>query len=199
MAGETIDEAAWKAVTDRAQQSTVKVSNRGCTFTASGSGFILTSNTVVTNRHVVEGARSLSAETTTGQVVDVESWRVSTSHDLAIMTLAAPISAAALPVASEPIEAGGLVAVIGYPLGGPLTVGRGRVITFRGASDSGAVMEASTDVLPGNSGGPLLNLQGEVVAVVFGLDLRVGSALAIPIAELPQALNEQSSRPGSRC
>jgi len=199
LAGETIDESAWEAVTSQAQESTVKVSNQGCTFTASGSGFILTGNTIVTNRHVVRGARSLSVETTAGEVVDVDSWRVSTSRDLAIMTLTAPVATAALPVASEPIEPGGLVAVIGYPLGGPLTVGRGRVIKFRGTDEDGPVMEASTDVLPGNSGGPLLNIQGEVVAVVFGLDLRAGSALAIPVTELPEALNEQSTRPGSPC
>jgi S1-C subfamily serine protease len=90
---------------------------------------------------------------------------------------------------------------MGYPLGGPLTVGRGRVLKM--TPDPGgsgpAEIEASVDILPGNSGGPLVDTRGQVVGIVRAIDLADGSALAIPDAQIKVLLSGNSTQSGRPC
>jgi S1-C subfamily serine protease len=179
----------------------VLVHNQGCGFEATGSAFAVASDELVTNEHVVEGARALSIVTATGHRVAVQSWVVSKSDDLALLRLSKPLFDHPVDIAVDPTVPGNLVVVIGYPLGGPLTVGRGRVLDVTpDPSGSGSeTIQASVDILPGNSGGPLLDIHGQVVGVVRAIDLNNGSAQAIPSAQVSDLIAGKSTRPGQPC
>jgi S1-C subfamily serine protease len=76
------------------------------------------------------------------------------------------------------------VTVAGYPLGGKLTLRQGTVIDYVDGSRLGVpgrVMRLSARVQPGNSGGPVLNERGKIVAVVYAIELATSYGLAIPV------------------
>ena len=131
----------------------------------SGSGFFLSADTIITNEHVVAGHSSVAVRTHDG----VErSGRVvirQPSVDLATVKLSQPLPQQALPVGRlTDVRVGQEVLAIGSPLGIENTVTRGIVSGIRRV---GTVTLLQTDaaVNPGNSGGPLLNRQGEVVGI----------------------------------
>lgn len=201
LAGQTIDAGAWDRAVEQVRSDTVLVRNLGCGFEATGSAFATGPNELVTNRHVVEGARQLSIETASGHRVDVQSWRVSQTDDLALLRLSEPLFDHPVALAADPTVPGNLIVVMGYPLGGAFTVGRGRVLDVMpdpGGSGQ-AVIEASADILPGNSGGPLVDTHGQLVGVVRAIDLENGSALAIPAARVTELLSGRSTRSGRPC
>src|ERR687896_18739 len=76
------------------------------------------------------------------------------------------------------------VTVVGYPRGGPLTLSEGTVIDrvdggYLGIE--GTVARLTANVVPGNSGGPVLDGKGRVVAIVYAIETATGFGLAIPI------------------
>ena len=201
LAGQTIDARAWDRAVEQVRGNVVLVHNQGCDFDATGSAFATSPDELVTNRHVVEGAHHLSIQTSSGRRVDVQSWTVSESDDLAVLRLSKPLFDHPVALAKDPTVPGNLIVVMGYPLGGPFTVGRGRVLNLiPGAGQSGqAVIEASADILPGNSGGPLVDTHGQLVGVVRAIDLENGSAIAIPAARVSNLLSGKSTRIGRPC
>jgi S1-C subfamily serine protease len=201
LAGQTIDAGAWDRAVDQVRSDTVLVHNLGCDLEATGSAVAISPDELVTNRHVVEGARQLSIETASGRRVAVQSWQVSETDDLALLRLPDQLFHHPVTLAAEPTIPGNLIVVMGYPLGGPLTVGRGRVLKMTpdpGGSGQ-AEIEASVDILPGNSGGPLVDTHGQVVGVIRAIDLESGSALAIPAARVKDLLSGKSTQSGRPC
>lgn len=201
MAGGSISERAWKDVIDRTLDSVLLVNNTGCEFTATGSGFVLAARTVLTNRHVVEGARSLSLKTRDGRRIAVTSWQYSRKDDLAVIHTAADLPAP-LPVQPRSPTPGDLVVAIGYPLSGPQKATRGRVLGFDNqpeGSTSARVIRTTSSVLPGNSGGPLVNTDGEATGVVFAIDLDKGDTFALPMGRVQQAVTSHALREGHPC
>jgi S1-C subfamily serine protease len=201
LAGQTISGTAWEKAVEQVKSATVLVSNQGCGFQATGSAVAMTSDELVTNEHVVEGARSMSIVTASGHRVAVRNWVVSKSDDLALLWVSKPVFDHPVKVASSATVPGNLVVAMGYPLGGPFTIGRGRVLDVTpDPLDSGPKMiEASVDILPGNSGGPLLDTTGQLVGIVRAINLETGSALAIPSARVVNLMAGKSSRPGQPC
>lgn len=107
--------------------------------------------------------------------------------DLASAPLDAPPGAVALVPTADPVVAGELVLVAGHPLGGALTVRRGRVVTVAEGSTFGQraqVVVIEADVEPGFSGGPVVDADGAVVAVMFAVEDRTGVGLAHPVGAL---------------
>lgn len=94
---------------------------------------------------------------------------------------------------------GDLLVVMGFPLGGPFTTGRGRVVDLRRDGHGGKVIEASVDVLPGTSGGPLLDTKGRLVGIVRAIDLENGSALGIPKDAVEKLLRGEGTFAGQPC
>ncbi|MCY3741886.1 MAG: trypsin-like peptidase domain-containing protein [Candidatus Poribacteria bacterium] len=127
-----------------------------------GSGFFVGKNLIATNIHVVAGATSISAElvgTETKFVVE-GSTAFDPKNDLVILKIAG--EGIPLPIGdSDLLQHGDAVQVIGYPRG-KYKVTEGPIHSIRD-SDKWIRMKCKTD--GGNSGAPVLNGNGEVIAV----------------------------------
>ena len=170
--------------------STVKVEGFGCGVLQEGSGFVAAPGLVVTNAHVVAGIRRPLVQVgTTLQPVQVLSY--DPSFDLAVLRVPG-LTAPVLHLDPSTVPQGTQGAVLGYPEGGPFTAdgagvmalfqAEGRDIYGHGLTVRN-VYEIDAEVRPGNSGGPLVLPDGEVVGVVFSrstVDPSIGYALTSP-------------------
>ncbi len=164
-----------------AQKSVVQVRSGG---RGVGAGVIWAPDgLVLTNHHVVGGGRrTVGVALHDGRRFDAELVKGSGSLDLALLRLAGDaLELPAVPVGdSDALRVGELVYAIGHPWGrvGAVSAGIvGGVGELRGPG-RGAYVRSDVTLAPGNSGGPLLNARGEVVAInamIFGR-----MALSIP-------------------
>ncbi|SOD03552.1 pre-peptidase C-terminal domain-containing protein [bacterium JGI 053] len=150
-----------------------------------GSGFFLPDGRIATNRHVVEGATRLTAKAindrTLGNAEYAEA--VGRTVDLAILPrIGAP--PATLTLATRLPEAGESVVVIGAPEGLSNTVSTGIVSAIRSIQGR-TLVQISAPISHGSSGGPVLNMRGEVIGVSVSV-LSEGQNLnfAVPATEL---------------
>ncbi|WP_194291374.1 MarP family serine protease [Cumulibacter manganitolerans] len=146
-----------------------------CSRIIDGSGFVYAPGRVVTNAHVVAGTSSLQVEASSG-THDATVVYVDEHLDLAVLDVPG-LSETPLPLEPVGREPGEDVVVAGHPRGGPLELTAARVRatgpvtgpTFRGdALTTRDVLMLRGRVVPGNSGGPVVDLDGKVVGVVFG-------------------------------
>jgi serine protease Do len=139
-----------------------------------GSGVIIDERGyIVTNNHVVEGAKSISISIPDGRSFDATLIGTDPLTDLAVIK----IEGNNLPVAefgkSSELEVGDWVVAIGNALalkGGPtVTVGvisaLGRTIEEASGVSLYDIIQTDAAINPGNSGGPLINLQGEIIGI----------------------------------
>jgi S1-C subfamily serine protease len=177
-----------KAAADRAEASTVKVVGQACGAIQEGSGFVAADHYVITNAHVVAGMAAPKVQIQNGTTEDATTVVFDPRVDVAVLRVEAP-PGPSLRLRDGDVDRGATGAVLGYPGGGSLTfraaavrrnldaVGRdiyGRSIVRR------HVYELQTKVLPGNSGGPFVLLNGSVAGVVFAAsttDSGIGYAL----------------------
>ena len=137
-----------------------------------GSGFIFSSDGYLfTNSHVVNGAKKMRATLYDGNSYAVNLIGEDPSNDLAILQISAGDYTAAILGDSSKLQIGQLVIAIGNPLGFQHTATAG-IISALGRTmrtESGNLMDSliQTDAAlnPGNSGGPLINADGEVIGV----------------------------------
>lgn len=199
LAGQTLTAAQWARTVNSVRPVTFKVLNHGCEFEASGSAVAVAPDELVTNRHVVDGARSLAVQTSAGKETPVASWDISQRDDLALLHLAAPVGHTPVRLGLDPTP-GDLVAALGYPLGGPLASGQGRVVEVGEDPEAHTpIIKASMDVLPGNSGGPLVDTTGSLVGLVRAIDLGEGWTLAVPVDRVRDLLAGEHVLPGVPC
>jgi putative serine protease PepD len=141
---------------------------------AQGSGFVFDkSGHVVTNAHVVDGASSVEVRFANGKTYDATVVGADPSTDLAVIDVDAPSSALEpLTLAdSSALEVGQEVVAIGSPFGLENTVTSGIVSALdrsmeapNGYTINGAI-QTDAAINHGNSGGPLLDLEGRVIGV----------------------------------
>lgn len=143
--------------------------------TSTGSGFVVDKDgTVVTNYHVIEGSESATVvfpDDTMANVAGILA--LNPKMDIAVIKIDYPSSKLhpAKLATSDPRQ-GEVVVAIGAPLGLSFTSTKGDVSSMRKASElqqygadvEGSWVQTSTPISPGNSGGPLFNMYGEVVA-----------------------------------
>lgn len=161
--------------------------SRGFRTRGQGSGFIISQDGyVLTNAHVVADAATVSVKLAdakrefTARVVGLDR-----RTDVALLK----VDATGLPVAplghSERLAVGEWVAAIGSPFGFANTITAGIVSgKERSLPDESFVPFIQTDVAvnPGNSGGPLLNLNGEVVGINSQIYSRTGGYMGVSFA-----------------
>ncbi len=176
------------AIARRAENSTVKVSALTCEFTSSGTGFAIAGDYVVTNAHVVAGARTIRVAVSGGRPLDARAVFDDPELDVALLWVN-NLNAAPLRFAASDPSRGAVGATLGFPHGGALTisaaavagsyVAQGRDIYGTGRV-SRAIVELRAEIDQGDSGGPLILADGTVGGVVFAearTDEEVGYAL----------------------
>jgi len=141
---------------------------------AQGSGFVYdTDGHIITNDHVVDGANSISVTFADGTKYSAKVVGADPSSDLAVIKVDAP-SSKLHPLTlgdSSSLEVGDGVVAIGSPFGLDETVTAGIVSALNRDISSvnnftiSGVIQTDAAINHGNSGGPLLNMSGEVVGV----------------------------------
>jgi S1-C subfamily serine protease len=173
----------------QAAQSVAKVTGvaYACGISASGTGFAVSSDRVITNAHVVAGVDQPVVELPGQPARDGRVVYFDPVDDLAVIAVD-DLGATALPVVPT-LDVGAAAVVQGYPYGGPFTSGAAQVVSvgsppvpdiYDDASAAREIYALAGTVRPGNSGGPLLTVSGEVAGVVFArseTDDQVGYAM----------------------
>lgn len=157
-----------------------------------GTGFFVTTDGyALTNHHVVEDCRTIAMLTDRG-ALPARVVRNDERNDLALLLVesAAPVAFAAFRAAPG-IRPGDSVVVPGFPmpsvLQNGLNVTVGNVSALAGVGGNTAVLQMTAPVQPGNSGGPLLDMSGNVVGVIVSKLDALGVAKAT--GDIPQNIN----------
>ena len=202
-------EAARNPAVLRAANATVQVQSRGCGGVLFGSGFPVRSGLFITNAHVVAGSRRHELVTNEGVRAQATVVYFDPGHDLALLW-APELQIRPLPPATAPARRGQRAVVIGYPSGGPqATIGASIVLRTQpeapdiyarpqGARRDIYVLHAR--VRKGVSGGPVVDLRGRSLGVVFAAStVERTEGYALTNAEVRRALdrNDGSRRPVS--
>ena len=171
----------------------------------SGTGFVYDDQGhIVTNDHVVEGARTLEVVFANGERRAADVVGTDVDGDLAVIKVESlPAGVSPLPLAApDDIAVGQFVVAIGNPFGeqGSMSLGiisgLGRSLSSQRQGDSTgssgytlpAVIQTDAPINPGNSGGPLLNLDGQVVgmnaAIASTTGANSGVGFSIPVGAI---------------
>jgi S1-C subfamily serine protease len=157
-----------------ASARTLRVTGIACGYGVEGSGWVAGQNLVVTNAHVVAGETATRVQVGgAGQLLPAKVVVFDEKNDIAVLQVdrlgLTPLRLAT-PQPGEP------AAVIGFPENGPLDIEPARTGTTQrvvssDAYDHGPVERTVTSfrvyVRPGNSGGPAVNANGQVVSTIF--------------------------------
>ncbi len=160
-----------------------------------GSGFVIDkAGHIVTNDHVVAGAKSVQVSFSDNDSLNAKVVGVDPSSDIAVLQVSARSRALTpLPLGnSDDVQVGDDVVAIGNPFGLDRSITRGivsalqRPITAPNGVTIDHVIQTDAALNHGNSGGPLLNMRGQVIGVnsqiqTAGGDGNIGIGFAIPI------------------
>jgi serine protease Do len=152
-----------------------------------GSGFVVdASGVVITNNHVIDGANEIEVIFTDGTKLKAEIVGKDAKVDLAVLRVKSPKPLAAVKFGdSEKSRVGDWVLAVGNPfaLGGTVTAGI--ISALRRNIDSGPYdnyIQTDAAINKGNSGGPLFNLDGEVIGVNTAILSPSGGSVGIGFA-----------------
>jgi uncharacterized membrane protein required for colicin V production len=189
-----------------AAASVVKVHGTACGLGIQGSGWVVRRNLIATNAHVVAGEHDTSILAPNGQSLSAQVVYVDPDNDVALLRVQS-LRTAPLAVASNgdyPVS----VVMMGYAKDGPLvpvtgTAGAPRTLLAPNAYGHHlgprSVVPLRGTVQPGESGGPVVDADGAVVAMIFGGGKQDDSGFAVPVSvvgdAVPQATKPVSSGP----
>lgn len=168
-----------------------------------GSGVVITDQGVIlTNLHVVEAAQTIQLVFADGSTSEARITGLQPANDLAVLqalTIPDDLHAATLRTTTD-LKPGDAVVAVGFPFGiGPsvsagVVSGLGRSFKSpEGEQEIGNLIQFDAATNPGNSGGPLVTLDGEVIGVVTGIlnpsphRTFLGIAFAVPIESAASA------------
>lgn len=158
------------------------------TAAGTGSGFFISSDGyLLTNRHVVGTDKVVKIKLPTGRELIGEVLRSDEARDVALIKTE-PVGMPALAIREDEPNIGEEVYVIGSPLNDTFntTLTRGILSGYR-VLDKQRLLQCDVNILPGNSGGPLLDTAGRVIGITVGRLVNVrtttGMNFFIPIGE----------------
>ena len=157
--------------------------------TSSGSGFFVTPNHIITNNHVTAGCDKLEVKNkgykSSAKLLDTDS-----TTDLSILVTGKPNNNFLYLRNRKPVVTGEQSLVLGYPfsstLGSELKVTSGNIAALTGFKNNIAELQLTSPVQPGNSGGPLLDDNGNVIGVIVS---RLEKSSAITGSRVAQNVN----------
>ncbi|WP_245822915.1 S1C family serine protease [Brachybacterium avium] len=170
----------WAAVAEQVSPSTVAIKVATDAGTSQGTGVILDEQgSILTNNHVVAGARKLEVTTSDGLGYSASVVGADPTTDLAVIRLDSPPDGLqpATFADSSTVEVGQPVMALGTPLGLENTVTTGiisaldRPVTAAGEEGDGSTatytsaLQTDAAINPGNSGGPLVDAAGQVIGI----------------------------------
>lgn len=170
-----------------------------------GSGVVVSANgVVVTNQHVVEGAQRITVRTSDGQEYAARVVGSDAPTDLAVLQLEAASDLTAMPFGdSDSVRVGEMVMAIGNPFGLSGSVSLGIVSALgrsqMGITDYDNFIQTDAAVNPGNSGGALVNMEGELVGINTAILSRSGGSQGVGFAipsTMVQSVVESLQRDG---
>lgn len=183
----------------RASNSVVRVTGIACGLGVEGSGWVAAPRLVVTNAHVVAGIENPRVDTPAGRAFSSTVVAFDVNNDVAVLRVPG-LGAKALLQANPDRSIS--VALVGYPLNGPLTRtparlgGTARVLS-RDAYGRGPIRRQVTAIRgivePGSSGGPGIDAQGRVRTTVFARRPRETGGYGIP-ADLVRTVLASATR-----
>ena len=191
--------------------SVVRIQGQGCGGVVSGSGFVVRPGLVATNAHVVAGIQTPIVQDVNGAhkgtVVSFDP-----NLDIAVIRVSG-LAGKPLPLNANIMSRGTPSAVLGYPGGGQFTADPAAVLDQFYASGKNiygtqntlrSIYEIQADVIPGNSGGPIIGKDGSVFGVVFAQSTtysHVGYTLTMNkvVGEIQNASNDYSAVSTSTC
>lgn len=150
---------------------------------ALGSGFVISEDGyIVTNNHVIEGADQIQIEFNNGDVFDATVVGSDPNTDIALLKIEADQSLTFVPFGdSDIMRVGDWVMAVGNPLGQGFSVSAG-IISARGRQLSGTYddfIQTDAAINKGNSGGPLFNMEGQVIGVNTAILSPSGGSIGI--------------------
>ena len=183
-----------------ARRSVVRILGTACGLGVEGSGWVAAPDLVVTNAHVVAGQDDTTVTTEAGASLPATAVHYDPGNDLAILRIDAPIPA--LEIASEQ-RRGTAGALLGYPENGPFTttpvrLGDTRTVLSEDSYGRGPFQRRIAflrgSVHSGNSGGPIVDSAGRVLATVFAATASApAGGFAVPDEVVQLALGDTSS------
>lgn len=184
----------WETVFATWSSGVARVASTGCDDTSAGSGFLVAQDTLVTAHHVVEDAAWISLRFDT-DVVSGTTVAVDVDADLAVVRLDGNVAARSLNLADESAAVGAGVAALGYPHGEPLGMTQGAVaatglrVNVEG-QDRWGLIRTDAALNPGNSGGPIVTVDGDVAGVAVAGTSAPGDWYAVGLETLQQFLQQ---------
>jgi serine protease Do len=154
--------------------------------TSLGSGVIVSKEGhVLTNHHVIEGMSEIRVALTDGRNVEAKLIGSDKSSDIAVLKIDAP-DIQALPLGdSDALFQGQQVVAVGNPYGldGSATFGKVSATGRKTGNDSGLeYIQTDAAVNQGNSGGPLMNVRGEIIGINSAIFTKTGGWQGISFA-----------------
>jgi S1-C subfamily serine protease len=184
-----------------AASETLKIRGLGCGGIVYGSGFPVGPGLVLTNAHVVAGTQGTTVVNPAGRGLPARVVLFDPERDVAILYVPRLALAPINEAAAQPGTQG---AAIGYPGGGgenvtPAVVNGQVQAEGRDIYGQNLVVRhiwiVQADVVPGNSGGPLVDIDGNVVGVIFAASTsQQGTAYALTDAEVQPDIDQAQGR-----
>lgn len=168
----------------------VYINDTSGTQIALGSAFLVAPSILITNAHVVETGTPILAVGPTR--IPTIILRIDRLNDLALLGVNSELTSKPLPLASGTVSPGEPIFAIGNPEGLEKTISQGIVSGLRKLGDRN-LLQITSPISHGSSGGPILNARGEVVGVAVGM-LEDGQNLnfAVPALYVKSLLAQNS-------
>ena len=183
------------AVDARVRASTLKVTGQACDTIQEGSGWVAAPGLVVTNAHVVAGEHATTVQDESGRSRPAIVIAFDPVRDVAVLSVP-ELTAAPLAIVNGAV--GDVGAVYGHPGGGALQAAPARVgdeilaqgtDIYRTGKSFRHVYVLASQLAPGDSGGELVDLNGNVIGMAFAIDPgRSATAYALTDAEVRAVL-----------
>jgi S1-C subfamily serine protease len=190
--------------TKAAAGGVVKIHGTACGLGTQGSGWVVRRAVVATNAHVISGERDTTVLAPNGQSLSAEPVYVDAQNDVALLRVPS------LELAPLAVDRGGefplKVVILGYPRDGPLTgtaatAGSPRSVVAPDAYDrrvsARIIVPLRGKVQPGESGGPVVDSRGSVIAMVFAGAKKGSSGYSVPVDLVLRGLRSAAQRVSS--